>query len=87
MPETVHDLLTLGGFDVTSSPSIRPGIWYKLKGNLMVNLLSARTGANSDRMLCDALVSSFRSAAMPRLPPPATGSAAPLTRNRRHVTP
>lgn len=60
----VHDLLRTAGFDVTSSPTIRHDIWYKLWGNLTMNPVSALTGATGDRMLDDPLVREFCSAAM-----------------------
>ncbi len=62
--KAVHDLLAQAGFDVTSSPTIRHDIWYKLWGNLTMNPVSALTGATGDRMLDDALVRGFCSAAM-----------------------
>ena len=52
------------GFDVSLSPHIRSDIWYKLWGNLVVNPITALTGATSDRMLADPLVRAFASAAM-----------------------
>jgi 2-dehydropantoate 2-reductase len=60
----VHDALTMAGFDVTSTPSIRHDIWYKLWGNMTMNPVSALTGATGDRMLDDPLVRAFCSAAM-----------------------
>ena len=60
----LHDLLTEARFDVTSSPTIRHDIWYKLWGNLTMNPVSALTGATGDRMLDDPLVRTFCSAAM-----------------------
>ena len=60
----VHGLLTQAGFEVTSSPTIRRDIWYKLWGNLTMNPVSALTGATGDRMLDDPLVRNFCSAAM-----------------------
>lgn len=60
----VHDLLARAGFDVTSSPTIRHDIWYKLWGNLTMNPVSALTGATGDRMLDDPLVRGFCSSAM-----------------------
>jgi 2-dehydropantoate 2-reductase len=60
----VHDLLDGAGFDVTSSPTIRHDIWYKLWGNLTMNPVSALTGATGDRILDDPLVRAFCSAAM-----------------------
>lgn len=62
--ERVHDLLTEARFEVTSSPSIRHDIWYKLWGNMTMNPVSALTGATGDRMLDDVLVRNFCSAAM-----------------------
>ena len=49
---------------MTSSPTIRHDIWYKLWGNLTMNPVSAITGATGDRMLDDRLVRDFCSAAM-----------------------
>jgi len=60
----LHALLTKAGFDVTSSPTIRHDIWYKLWGNLTMNPVSALTGATGDLMLDDPLVRGFCSAAM-----------------------
>jgi 2-dehydropantoate 2-reductase len=60
----LHDLLVEARFDVTSSPTIRHDIWYKLWGNLTMNPVSALTGATGDRMLDDPLVRTFCSAAM-----------------------
>ena len=60
----VGDLFTRGGFDVTLSPHVRADIWYKLWGNLTMNPVSALTGASMDRLLDDALVREFCSAAM-----------------------
>ncbi len=60
----VHGLLARAGFDVTSSPSIRHDIWYKLWGNMTMNPVSAITGATGDRMLDDPLVRGFCSAVM-----------------------
>jgi 2-dehydropantoate 2-reductase len=62
--ESLHRLLTVAGFDVTSSATIRHDIWYKLWGNLTMNPVSAITGATGDRMLDDRLVRDFCSAAM-----------------------
>ena len=58
------ELLRAGGFDVTTSPTIRTDIWYKLWGNLTINPISALTGAMSDRILDDELVNAFCRAAM-----------------------
>lgn len=60
----VNALLATAGFDVTSSPSIRHDIWYKLWGNMTMNPVSAITGATGDRVLDDPLVRGFCSAAM-----------------------
>ena len=60
----IHALLSKAGFEVTSSPTIRRDIWYKLWGNLTMNPVSALTGATGDRMLDDPLVRGFCSAAM-----------------------
>jgi 2-dehydropantoate 2-reductase len=60
----VHDLLAGAAFDVTSSPTIRHEVWYKLWGNLTMNPVSALTGATGDRMLDDPLVRAFCSSAM-----------------------
>jgi 2-dehydropantoate 2-reductase len=60
----VHDLLVEARFEVTSSPTIRHDIWYKLWGNMTMNPVSALTGATGDRMLDDPLVRNFCSAAM-----------------------
>jgi len=60
----IGDLLGHAGFDVTLSPRIRHDIWYKLWGNMTMNPVSAITGATADRVLDDALVRTFCSAAM-----------------------
>ena len=57
-------LLTRAGFEVTCSRRIRYDIWYKLWGNMTMNPVSALTGATMDRVLDDALVRAFCSAAM-----------------------
>jgi 2-dehydropantoate 2-reductase len=62
--QALGELLTKAGFDVTTSPTIRHDIWYKLWGNLTMNPVSALTGATGDRMLDDPLVRAFCSAAM-----------------------
>ncbi len=56
--------LTGAGFDATVSENVRHDIWYKLWGNLVVNPITALTGATSDRLLADPLVRAFASAAM-----------------------
>jgi 2-dehydropantoate 2-reductase len=58
------ELLTRAGFEVTCSRRIRHDIWYKLWGNMTMNPVSALTGATMDRVLDDALVRAFCSAAM-----------------------
>jgi 2-dehydropantoate 2-reductase len=62
--QTVVDLLTHAGFDVTHSKHVRYVIWYKLWGNLTMNPVSAITGAPADRLLADPLVREFCSGAM-----------------------
>jgi 2-dehydropantoate 2-reductase len=52
-------LLGGAGFDVTVSPDVRKDIWYKLWGNLSTNPVSALTGATTDRIIADPLVSRF----------------------------
>lgn len=60
----VGELLRTAGFEVTVSDDIRRDIWFKLWGNLTMNPLSAITGATVDRILSDAQVRAFCSAAM-----------------------
>ncbi|KRB34679.1 MULTISPECIES: 2-dehydropantoate 2-reductase [unclassified Acidovorax] len=60
----VGELLQAAGFEVTVSDDIRHDIWFKLWGNLTMNPLSAVTGATVDRILSDAQVRAFCSAAM-----------------------
>lgn len=60
----VGELLRIAGFEVTVSDNIRHDIWFKLWGNLTMNPLSAVTGATVDRILSDAPVRAFCSAAM-----------------------
>jgi len=62
--QTLGELLTRAGFEVTCSRRIRYDIWYKLWGNMTMNPVSALTGATMDRVLDDALVRAFCSAAM-----------------------
>ncbi len=62
--ERIVALLRHAGFDATASAHVRQDIWYKLWGNLTVNPISAITGATTDRILDDALVRAFCSAAM-----------------------
>lgn len=62
--QAVVDLLRDAGFDAVQSADVRHDIWYKLWGNLTINPVSAITGATADRLLADALVRAFCSAAM-----------------------
>lgn len=62
--QTVVDLFSHAGFEVTHSPDVRRDIWFKLWGNLTMNPVSALTGATTDRILADPLVRAFCSAAM-----------------------
>ena len=60
----VASLLAEAGFDVQLTTNVRYEIWYKLWGNLVMNPVSAITGATGDRILVDPLVRAFCSAAM-----------------------
>ncbi|MCA0241447.1 MAG: 2-dehydropantoate 2-reductase [Proteobacteria bacterium] len=60
----VADLLAAAGFDVTHSENLRYDLWYKLWGNLTMNPVSAITGATIERILADAELREFCSAAM-----------------------
>jgi 2-dehydropantoate 2-reductase len=62
--QSLRGLLSRAGFEVTASARIRYDIWYKLWGNMTMNPVSALTGASTDRMLDDELVSAFCAAAM-----------------------
>ncbi len=62
--QALGELLTRAGFEVSCSRRIRYDIWYKLWGNMTMNPVSALTGATMDRVLDDALVRAFCSAAM-----------------------
>jgi 2-dehydropantoate 2-reductase len=62
--EHLRLLLEMAGFETTASADIRRGAWYKLWGNLVMNPVSALTGATADRILDDALVRNFCNAAM-----------------------
>jgi 2-dehydropantoate 2-reductase len=62
--QAVADVLTRAGLDVTHSADVRRDLWYKLWGNLTMNPVSAITGATIDRVLGDAQVRAFCSAAM-----------------------
>jgi 2-dehydropantoate 2-reductase len=57
--QRVAALLAEAGFDATLSSDVRKDIWYKLWGNLSTNPVSALTGATTDRILADPLVSAF----------------------------
>lgn len=57
--QRLGELLTHAGFDATVSPRIRDDIWYKLWGNLSTNPVSALTGATTDQIIGDPLVSRF----------------------------
>ncbi|HKK01899.1 MAG TPA: 2-dehydropantoate 2-reductase [Desulfuromonadales bacterium] len=60
----VRDVLAAAGFDVTVSPQIQRDIWYKLWGNMTMNPISALTGATTDCILDNPLVSAFVLAVM-----------------------
>ena len=62
--ESISDLLTTAGFDVTRSTRIRYDIWYKLWGNMTMNPISALTGSTIDRVLDDPELRQFCTAAM-----------------------
>lgn len=57
-------LLARAGFDVPVSTRIQSDIWYKLWGNMTMNPISALTGAMSDKILGDPLITAFCLAAM-----------------------
>lgn len=57
-------MLARAGFDTPVSPRIQTDIWYKLWGNMTMNPISALTGATSDKILGDPLISAFCLAAM-----------------------
>jgi 2-dehydropantoate 2-reductase len=58
------EVLTRASFEVTCSNRIRYDAWYKLWGNMTMNPVSALTGATTDRILDDELISAFCAAAM-----------------------
>ncbi|MGQ0708424.1 MAG: 2-dehydropantoate 2-reductase [Rhodoferax sp.] len=60
----VAALLRGAGFDASASDDVRRDIWYKLWGNMTMNPVSALTGASTDRILDDPLVSAFCIGAM-----------------------
>ena len=55
----VCEVFSDAGFAVERSGDVRYQIWYKLWGNMTMNPISALTGATSDRILDDPLVSGF----------------------------
>jgi 2-dehydropantoate 2-reductase len=55
----VADALRGAKFDITVSNRIQQDIWYKLWGNMTMNPISALTGAMSDKILDDELISDF----------------------------
>ncbi|HET7594626.1 MAG TPA: 2-dehydropantoate 2-reductase [Stellaceae bacterium] len=57
-------MLARAGFEAPVSPRIQTDIWYKLWGNMTMNPISALTGATSDKILGDPLISAFCLAAM-----------------------
>jgi 2-dehydropantoate 2-reductase len=57
-------LLGAAGIEVPVSRRIQTDVWYKLWGNMTMNPVSALTGATSDRILDDPLVTGFCLAAM-----------------------
>ena len=57
--DTVCAALEKAGFIAQPSHDVRREIWYKLWGNMTMNPVSALTGADSDRILDDPLVSEF----------------------------
>lgn len=57
-------LLARAGFEVPVSARIQTDIWYKLWGNMTMNPISALTGAMSDKILDDPLITAFCLAAM-----------------------
>jgi len=58
------ELLQRAGFDAPVSPRVQMDIWYKLWGNMTMNPISALTGATSDKILDDPLITTFCLAAM-----------------------
>jgi 2-dehydropantoate 2-reductase len=57
-------VLARAGFEAPVSARIQTDIWYKLWGNMTMNPISALTGATSDKILGDPLISAFCLAAM-----------------------
>jgi 2-dehydropantoate 2-reductase len=57
-------VLARAGFDVPVSSRIQSDIWYKLWGNMTMNPISALSGAMSDKILDDPLITAFCLAAM-----------------------
>ena len=62
--EALAGVLNAAGFATKVSSSIQKEIWYKLWGNMTMNPVSAITGATSDRILDDPLVTRFCLAVM-----------------------
>ncbi|MBI5256561.1 MAG: 2-dehydropantoate 2-reductase [Burkholderiales bacterium] len=60
----LREALAAAGFEATASADLRRDAWYKLWGNLVMNPVSALTGATADRILDDPLVAGFCAAAM-----------------------
>jgi 2-dehydropantoate 2-reductase len=60
----LRELLASAGIAIEASSAIRRDIWHKLWGNLVMNPVSALTGATADKILDDALLRAFCSAAM-----------------------
>jgi 2-dehydropantoate 2-reductase len=58
------EVLQRAGFDAPVSPRIQSDIWYKLWGNMTMNPISALTGATSDKILDDPLITAFCLSAM-----------------------
>lgn len=52
-------LLAAAGFELAVSERIQRDIWFKLWGNMTMNPVSALTGATTDRILDEPLVSEF----------------------------
>lgn len=57
--ERICTALKKAGFIAEASDDLRRELWYKLWGNMTMNPVSALTGADSDRILADPLVSEF----------------------------
>jgi 2-dehydropantoate 2-reductase len=55
----LRDALHAGGIQVETSDRIHRDVWYKLWGNMTMNPISALTGALTDGIVGDPLVTSF----------------------------